>query len=88
AVLALRHLAHVIVFVLDPSEFCGYTLDAQMHILENIRSNFPHIPVIEVENKVDILKGETNRLKISALNGDGIDKLRNVMVERVGDLLA
>lgn len=84
AILALRHLANVIVFVVDPSEHCGYGIDSQLRILSDIRSQFSDIPIIEVENKADILKVETPRLKISALEGEGIEELRRVVVSNLG----
>lgn len=83
AILALRHLAHVILFILDPSEYCGYPMDAQLAILSGIKSNFPDIPVLEVENKVDILRCDTTRLKISALEGEGIAGLKEKLVATV-----
>ena len=75
AVLALRYLADMIVFVIDPSETCGYTLDRQLALLESIRANFPDIPFIEVENKADLEGKPTGRERISALTGEGVDDL-------------
>lgn len=80
AILALRHLADVIVFVIDPTEDCGYDLDSQLRILSDIKSRFPDITIIEVENKVDIMSLETDRIKISALNGLGMERLREEIV--------
>ncbi|UCG68215.1 MAG: 50S ribosome-binding GTPase [Thermoplasmata archaeon] len=84
AILALRHLANVIVFVLDPTEYCGYDIDSQLSILSDIKSRFPEIPIIEVENKVDLVRLDSPRLKTSALNGEGIEKLREVVVLQCG----
>jgi len=91
AVLALRYLADVIVFIIDPSETCGYTIDRQLALLESIRSNFPDIPFIEVENKADLEGKPTGRPRISALTGEGVDELmKNVesvlRSQRVTDL--
>jgi nucleolar GTP-binding protein len=83
AILALRHLAHLILFILDPSEYCGYTTEAQLAILSDIKSNFPDIPVLEVENKMDLANVPSKRLKISALEGEGVERLREVIVEKV-----
>jgi nucleolar GTP-binding protein len=80
AILALRHLANVIVFVIDPTEYCGYDMGSQLRILSDIRSRFPDITIIEVENKVDIMSLETDRIKISALNGLGMESLREAIV--------
>ncbi|MEM2891887.1 MAG: GTPase [Thermoplasmata archaeon] len=75
AVLALRHLANVIVFMYDPTETCGYEMRAQEHILETIKREFASVPVIEVENKVDVLDTGSPRLKISAATGKGVKAL-------------
>jgi nucleolar GTP-binding protein len=80
AILALRHLANVIVFVLDPTEFCGYGMDSQLHISADIKARFPDIPVIEVENKLDLIRSDTHRLKASALTGKGVKQLKEYMV--------
>jgi nucleolar GTP-binding protein len=80
AVLALKYLADVIVFVLDPSETSGYFMDQQMNLLRSVRENFPDIQIIEVENKVDLLRSGSDRLKISAANGEGTDALVEVLV--------
>jgi nucleolar GTP-binding protein len=70
----------VIVFVIDPTEYCGYDIDSQLRILSDIRSRFPDITIIEVENKVDIMSLETDRIKISALKGDGMESLREEII--------
>jgi len=80
AVLALRHLANVIVFIIDPTEHCGYPLDVQLKLLDDIKKTF-NIPVIEVENKSDVLKTDSDSLKISALTGDGIEELMEKVLE-------
>jgi nucleolar GTP-binding protein len=78
ATLALRHLANVIVFILDPTEYCGYTLDSQFSILSGIREAFPGIEILEVENKSDIMRTDSENMKISALSGEGVEDLRNL----------
>jgi nucleolar GTP-binding protein len=76
AVAALRHLADLIVFVADPSETSGYLLSEQMKTLDIIKKIFPDVPLIIVENKVDIKKTDTSNLKISCMTGEGIEALR------------
>ncbi len=82
AILALRHLANVIVFVIDPTEYCGYGIDLQLQILSDIRLMFPNITIIEVENKSDIMSLDTERIKISALKGEGIEGLKELIVAK------
>ncbi len=56
AVLALKHLAKVIVFIIDPTYHSGYDIDRQIRLLEEIIENFKNIPIIVAINKVDIAK--------------------------------
>jgi nucleolar GTP-binding protein len=81
ATLALRHLANVIVFILDPSEYCGYTLESQFNILSEIRAAFPDIEVMEVENKSDLIKTGSENMKISSLSGEGVEDLKNLAAD-------
>ncbi len=74
AILALKYLADIIVFLLDPSETCGYEMNEQIKLLEEISKDFP-VPIIVAENKVDIYKSDSNRLKISAKTGEGVEGL-------------
>jgi len=75
AILALRHLANVIIFIFDPSESCGYTISSQEHMLETVRHEFGKVPILEVENKVDLVKTKSDRTKISATTGRGVSDL-------------
>ncbi len=83
AILALKYLADVIVFLLDPSETCGYSMDEQLKLLKEIKKDFG-IPILEVENKVDLLRTDSPRMKISAKTGDGLKELVDEIVERLG----
>jgi len=76
AISALKHLASAIIFILDPTETCGYPLDPQLKLLDSIKKDFG-TPIIEVENKLDLLKTSTARMKISALTGEGVEELRD-----------
>lgn len=79
-ILALKHLADVIVFMFDPSETCGYSMKEQEHLFKTVEQEFSTVPIIEVENKSDMVKTNGGRIKISAFNGDGVGKLVNVIV--------
>jgi nucleolar GTP-binding protein len=83
AVLALRHLADVIVFIFDPTETCGYLMEQQEHLLETIKKEFAKVPVIEVENKSDLSKSGNKRIKISAETGAGVQKLIDSLAEQL-----
>lgn len=74
---AVGHGVDAVVFVLDPSETCGYSLLDQERLLGRWRSEFPRLTIIEVETKSDLGRGGPSRLQVSAKTGDGVDQLRD-----------
>ena len=60
AILALNYLANLILFIIDASEFCGYTIDEQINLFKEIRELF-EIEVIFI---------------ISADKGFGLEELK------------
>jgi len=75
AVAALTHLADTIVFLTDPTEICGYTLNDQMRLLSQVKKMFVDSDLIIVENKADIKKTDSKYLKVSCETGEGIQSL-------------
>ena len=72
AIAALTHLADAILFLLDPTETCGYPLEDQRRLLEEIRALFPTVPIVVVENKADLGGPTDGHPRISALRGKGV----------------
>ncbi len=81
AVLALRYLTDIMIFILDPSETCGYSLEVQNKLLNNIKSNFSDVPIIVVESKCDVLKTANDIRRISTVSGEGMEDFRNELVD-------
>ncbi len=79
AISALRHLATVIVYLIDPTGHCGYPVEDQERLLEEIKKEFSPIPIVEVETKADLGKRNNDRLKISVKTGEGIKELLRVL---------
>lgn len=75
AVAALTHVADAVLFLLDPTETCGYPIDAQRHLLESIRLAFPATPFIVAENKSDLGGPGDGYPRVSALTGEGIQEV-------------
>jgi nucleolar GTP-binding protein len=93
AILALKHLGDVIVYVFDPSEHCGFPIEEQTHLFEEILNEFRGFPFIVAINKVDIAEGEKTKaieefvkakgiepVRISALSGEGLDELKKRVI--------
>jgi len=75
AIAALKYLADVIVFVVDPSETCGYSLDQQLGLLNQLKEMFDESFFIIVENKTDVKETKSDYLKISCKDEKGFDEL-------------
>uniref|UniRef100_A0A3B3XG46 Nucleolar GTP-binding protein 1 n=1 Tax=Poecilia mexicana TaxID=48701 RepID=A0A3B3XG46_9TELE len=56
AITALAHLRAAVLYVMDPSEQCGHTLQEQLELFNNIRPLFANKPLIVVANKCDVKK--------------------------------
>ncbi|MGC9308370.1 MAG: NOG1 family protein [Thermoplasmatota archaeon] len=83
AVAAITHLADVIVFLFDPTSHCGYPLEAQEQLLESIEKEM-ELPVVVVDGKADLETRDTANLRVSTATGEGIELLREKMIEALG----
>jgi len=80
AVEALEHLADLVVFVVDPSETCGYTVGEQTALLDEIRSL--DAPVLVVSNKTDL--GETyDDADVTVTATEDAEGLRDAVVDEL-----
>lgn len=57
AILALRHLASVILFIVDPTPHSGFSGEMQVRLFQEVKSAFS-APVVALVNKVDIASEE------------------------------
>lgn len=83
AISALTHLANGVLFLLDPTETCGYPLDAQRRMLEEIRALFPKVPIVVVGNKSDLGRSMDGVLGVSALSGRGVRQALDRLISKV-----
>lgn len=86
AVLALRYLTDVILFVVDPTETCGFTREVQEKLLANIQEGFGNVEIIVAESKCDIGKSGDGRLFFSAQSGENMDELRNTIMKSMREV--
>jgi nucleolar GTP-binding protein len=78
AEVAVAGAASAVLFLLDPSEGCGYTMEEQERLLGRWRTEFPALPFVEVETKCDVTRRTPTpgRLQVSAKTGEGLEELR------------
>ncbi len=94
AVVALNYLADLIVYVIDPTEYCGYTVEEQIKLVNEVDKLF-NVPTIVVINKIDINGYENNvklaeeklskfkLIKASTENNINIDKIKKEIMNNM-----
>jgi nucleolar GTP-binding protein len=98
AVLALRLISDLILFVFDPTPACGYDVESQIELFNEIKDNFSKdgkVEILIVLNKMDLAKdSEIEYLKdrltlkdnefylTNALSGENLDKIIDDLKER------
>lgn len=80
AIAALRHLRGVVLFILDPSEYCGFTLSDQLKLLADVKG-WLQLPVLVVTNKSDLSAYEGAEMTMSTLTGAGVAEVLDRAVE-------
>jgi len=82
AILAIELIAHLIVFIFDPSESCGYTMEKQENLLKTIKASFPDVRLITISNKSDMATMD-GVLSVSALEDRGLDELKQFIFDNI-----
>ncbi len=82
AVSALMHAAQVVLFILDPSEMCGYPVENQLALLEEVKGMIG-VPIVIAVNKADV-KGMEGFLNMSTLTGEGVDAALEAVLKMKG----
>lgn len=101
AILALRLISDLIVFIFDPTPACGYSIESQIELFYEVKNNFTKegkIDLLIVFNKKDLASNEDinylrNKLNIkeedffltNALTGENLDKLILYVNKRYND---
>ncbi len=92
AIAALKYLAHVIIFMFDPSEACGWSMDEQIRLYKEVQRMFPLNPLFPVFNKVDITPPERleaarkqirGAIEIVAVEGEGVKDLIHLALDEI-----
>jgi nucleolar GTP-binding protein len=78
AILCIKHIADCIVFVIDPSESCGYSVEKQFSLLKEVKELKK--PVLEVYSKAD-MHDMRDRPAFSCKTGEGLEKLKEIIFD-------
>ena len=60
AMVALEHLADLILFIFDPSQTSGFHVENQINLYWDIKKIFKNIPILPLSNKMDLVEDEEN----------------------------
>ena len=84
AISALRYVGNVLLFILDPSENCGYPMKEQYALLEEVK-DFIDMPILVVANKIDLESADKVKadMRMSTLTKDGVIDVRNKLIEMI-----
>jgi nucleolar GTP-binding protein len=85
AISALKHLGNVLLFIIDPSATCGYELDDQVKLMDEITQHID-MPVLVVANKSDIsweISDERFDMSMSTLTGEGVDAVLERLIPMI-----
>ncbi|MHA1687976.1 MAG: NOG1 family protein [Promethearchaeota archaeon] len=102
AILALRLVSDLIIFIFDPTPACGYSIKSQVELYKEIRQNFTRnnmVGILIVFNKIDLAKQSEidylldlldltreDVILINALKGDNIDSVLSYLNARYSNL--
>ena len=82
---ALVYVADLVLFVIDASEHCGYSVEAQEKLREEI-SGIVTVPMLTVVNKADIKKTE-DRFNMSTVTGEGVEAVLAELLRQRTELM-
>jgi nucleolar GTP-binding protein len=98
AILALRLISDLILYIFDPTPACGYSIDSQIELYKEVKQNFTKdgkIEIILVFNKKDLASSseiedleeklnlqEEDYFLTNALTGENLDKISSYLKER------
>ncbi|SCV72354.1 BQ2448_3891 [Microbotryum intermedium] len=75
SITALAHLRSCVLYFMDLSEQCGFTIEAQCQLYQSIRPLFTNKPTFIVVNKIDVTRPSdldpTRRAMLDAILADG-----------------
>jgi nucleolar GTP-binding protein len=70
ALSAMMNVADIILFILDPSEHCGYPMEVQLNLLDEVKGMID-VPLVVAANKSDLRIAE-GYLSMSTEKGEGV----------------
>jgi nucleolar GTP-binding protein len=73
ALSAMMNIADIILFILDPSEHCGYPMEVQLNLLKEVKGMI-NVPLVVAANKSDLQVAD-GYLSMSTANDEGVEEV-------------
>ena len=83
ALSAITHAADGLAVLIDPSETCGFPLDAQLALRDQLLAEFANVPALTVANKADLSTDVSADAYMSVTENDGLDAVIDMMIEQM-----
>ena len=85
AIAALENVGDVLLFLIDPTPDATTNLDEQMNLLQEVSVLISERPILVVHSKLDLHQSAEmgNDLAISSITGEGMEHLRERLVEMI-----
>ncbi len=82
ALAALKHLGDAVLFVVDPTESCGYDLVEQVHLLDELQREIA-LPFVVAINKADVTAATAtiDGYRMSTRSGEGVDEVLQCLLD-------
>ncbi|MDD3977466.1 MAG: 50S ribosome-binding GTPase [Methanomicrobium sp.] len=80
ALSAITNVADMILFIIDASEGCGYSIESQMNLMKSIKEVTKGVPFEAVVNKSD-MKEMPGFMNMSTITEDGIEDVVSLITE-------
>ncbi|ACV11335.1 GTP-binding protein HSR1-related [Halorhabdus utahensis DSM 12940] len=84
AVSALEHLADAVLVMVDASGECGFPIDVQLELRDDIASRFGDAPVLTVCNKADRSRDVAADHYMSVTEDDNVEGVLDAAIDAVG----
>lgn len=78
AISVLMNIADLVLFILDPSESCGYPLSDQLGLLNEVKG-LVDVPLLVAVNKAD-MESLPEFMNMSTLTGEGVDDVLQTLL--------
>lgn len=83
---ALVYVADLVLFVIDASEHCGYSVEDQLKLRTEIEG-LVHVPMVTVVNKSDVKRWD-EYMNMSTVSGEGVEEVLQKLMDMRLDLIS